>query len=416
MRIVIIGGAGEMGSVAVEYLATRPECSEIVIADYNYDAAVQLKDQLANPKITAAQVDVTDRPKLLEVIKGASVVMNFAGPFYRLAHYVVEAAIEAKVNYVDVCDDYDATRKLLGYDKAAKEAGVSILICTGASPGITNLFARIGSDWLDEVEEIHTAWATGDTGDGQGEGSEEGAAVLLHLLHACAGTVPSFQNSEFVEVRPMNDAGELTVTFPDPLGKVTFYDIGHPEPMTIPYFINGVKTVTNKGSVMSYTKLIKNIVDLELWREEPVKIGNASVSPADFIVAFLMQNQHLMQFEAPIGAGGMYVSVKGTKNGAPKKFELMRISSQSMGESTAIPTAAGALLLGAGKITQKGVIAPECIEPALFIEELAKRPDPPTQYNSGLIIREVLENGELKVISSGKPMIELLDVIKSRDL
>lgn len=45
----------------------------------------------------------------------------------------------------------------------------------------------------------------------------------------------------------------------------------------------------------------------------------------------------------------------------------MRISSQSMGESTAIPTATGAMMLGLGPITQTGVIAPECIEPALFI-------------------------------------------------
>lgn len=416
MKIVIIGGAGEMGSVAVEYLATKSECQEIVIADYDYDAAVKLKKKLANSKISAVYVDVTNKPVLMEVIKDASVVMNFAGPFYRLAHYVVEAVIEAKVNYVDVCDDYDATRRLLEYDEAAKNAGVTVLIGMGASPGITNLFARIGSDWLDEVDVIHTAWATGDTGDGAGAGAEEGAAVLLHLLHACAGTVPSYIDSEFKEVKPMNDAGALTVTFPEPLGEVTFYDIGHPEPMSIPFFIDGVKTVTNKGSVLSYTKLVKNLVDLELWREEPVKVGNFDVRPADFIVSFLIQNPHLMQSGPTIGAGGMYVSVEGRKNGVNRKFELMRISSQSMGESTAIPTAAGALLLASGKVSQTGVIAPECIEPELFITELAQRKEPEAQYNSGLIVREVLENGEIKVISPGKPMIGLLDLIKSRDL
>ncbi|NLJ72952.1 MAG: saccharopine dehydrogenase, partial [Syntrophomonadaceae bacterium] len=71
MKIVIIGGAGEMGSVAVEYLATKPECQEIVIADYDYEAAVKLKKGLANPKVSAVYVDVTDKPVLMEVIKDA---------------------------------------------------------------------------------------------------------------------------------------------------------------------------------------------------------------------------------------------------------------------------------------------------------------------------------------------------------
>ncbi|NLV21720.1 MAG: hypothetical protein GXY49_07015 [Syntrophomonadaceae bacterium] len=413
MRILAIGGAGEMGSVAVEHLITQPECSEIIIADYNYEAAVKLKERLASPKAIALKLDVMDKPALMEAMKDVTVVMNFAGPFYKLAHYVVEAAIESKVNYVDVCDDYDATSKLFDYDKAAQEAGVTILIGMGASPGISNMFTRIGADWLDQVEEIHTCWATGDTDTG--EDAKEGAAVLYHLLHAIGGTVPSYQDYDWRQIKPMIDAGALTAVFPPPLGEVTFHDIGHPEPITIPRFIKGVKTVTNKGCVLSYTRLVRNLVDLELWQEKPIQLGNQMISPADFTVAYLLQNPQVMQTGESVGVGGLYISVKGTKKGETRKYELMRMSSESMGEATGLPTAAAAILLGSGKIKQAGVIAPECIDPVLLIKELAKREAPEGQYNSGLIIRLVDAEGDVKVISPGKPMIELLDEISSRD-
>lgn len=413
MRILAIGGAGEMGSVAVEHLAGQPECQEIIIADYNYQAAVELKERLANPKVTALQLDVMDKPALVAAVKKATVVMNFAGPFYKLGHYVVEAAIECGVNYVDVCDDYDATEKLLEYDEAAQKAGVTILIGMGASPGISNMFARIGADWLDQVEEIHTCWATGDTDTG--EDAKEGAAVLYHLLHAIGGTVPSYQNYEWCQIKPMVEAGALTATFPEPLGEVTFHDIGHPEPITIPRFIKGAKTVTNKGCVLSYSRLVRNLVDLELWREEPITVGGQLISPANFTVAYLLQNPQVMQSGDPIGVGGLYISVKGKKNGETRQYELMRMSSESMGEATGLPAAAAAILLGSGQIKQTGVIAPECIDPVLMIRQLAKRAEPEGQYNSGLIIRLIEADGKVSIISPGRPMAELLDVISARN-
>ena len=318
MRIVVIGGAGGMGSVAVEYLTKQPECQEIVIADYDFLAAVNVKDRLNSKKISVVECDVMNQASLRKAITGAAVVMNFAGPFYRLAHHVIEAVIELGTNYVDICDDYDATRRILEYDTDAKKAGTTILTGMGASPGMTNIFARMGANWLDQVDEIHTAWATGGS-------NEDGRAVLLHLLHACAGRIPAFIDGSYHDVLPMNDDAALTVSFPEPLENVTFYDIGHPEPITIPRYLKGVRTVTNKGSFGAFTNTVKKMVKLELWKEEPVKIGNQMISPAEFTVSFLQQNPHLFGSGDSIGLGGLYVSVKGTKNGELLKYEFMTV-------------------------------------------------------------------------------------------
>ncbi len=397
MRVVVIGGAGEMGSVAVEYLTQQSECREIVIADYDYGRAANLQGRLGSSKISIRECDVTNRSSLKDVISGATVVMNFAGPFYRLAHHVIETVIDSGINYVDICDDYDATRRILEYDNDAKKAGTTILTGMGASPGITNVYARMGANWLDQTETIDTAWIT--------EASGEGRAVLLHLLHSSAGTIPTYRDGAYQKVKPMDDEGALKVAFPEPLGEVVFYDIGHPEPITIPRFITGVKSVSNKGAVGSFTKTVRSIVQTELWREEPVKVGDSLISPAEFMVAFLQQNPHLISPGDSIGLGALYVSVTGRKADETVKYEFMSISSASMGEGTSMPTAAAAILLGLGKIKQPGVIAPECIDPNLLLTQLAKAPVPKEQVNSGLIIKLTRENGEVNVISPGRPLI-----------
>ena len=90
-----------------------------------------------------------------EVVKGADVVLNVCGPFYKLGPIVLKAVIEAGINYVDVCDDYDATEILLEMDIAAKKAGITALTGMGGSPGIANLLAKFCADvMLDELAHI----------------------------------------------------------------------------------------------------------------------------------------------------------------------------------------------------------------------------------------------------------------------
>jgi len=49
---------------------------------------------------------------------------------------VAKAAVEAKVNYIDICDDYEATEILFAseIDNAAKEAGITVLTGMGSDP------------------------------------------------------------------------------------------------------------------------------------------------------------------------------------------------------------------------------------------------------------------------------------------
>ena len=184
MKIVVLGGAGDMGSRAVRDLAAKPEVKELIIADINTAAAEKLAKELDN-KVKAVYIDANKPDTLVEAIKGKDVVASAMGPFYRYEKVAVEAALDAGVNYVSICDDYDAVESILPLDKRAKELGLSVLTGLGWTPGISNVLARKGADDLDEVEEINIYWA-GSANDAVG------LAVTLHTIHIFTGRITSF--------------------------------------------------------------------------------------------------------------------------------------------------------------------------------------------------------------------------------
>jgi saccharopine dehydrogenase-like NADP-dependent oxidoreductase len=94
-----------------------------------------LKAEAGSKKTAAIRVDVNDQKALMKATEDTDVVANFVGPYYLYGVKVIEAAIEAKADYVDINDDYDATRDVLALHKAAKNAGITAVTGMGASPG-----------------------------------------------------------------------------------------------------------------------------------------------------------------------------------------------------------------------------------------------------------------------------------------
>ena len=63
MKIVVLGGAGDMGSRAVRDLAKKAEVTELVIADINTTAADKLANELGE-KVKSVYIDA-NRPETL---------------------------------------------------------------------------------------------------------------------------------------------------------------------------------------------------------------------------------------------------------------------------------------------------------------------------------------------------------------
>jgi len=373
MKICVLGGCGAVGSVAIQMLAETGVFDEIIIGDVNEERALEIAGACEPGVATVIEVDAEDPENIKRAIDGVDVVLNCVGPFYHYGPKILKATIEAGINYVDVCDDFDATEVCLTMDEAAKKAGVAALIGMGSSPGIANVLVRFCADHLlDECESIDIYHAHG--------GEEvEGPAVVKHRIHSMSVPIPVFIDGKAKRLNmfePEGRAFEETTDFAD-VGTYDVYLYPHPETITLPMYIPDVKRVTNLGLVLppSYAELIKEIVRLGIIGEDPIMVQGHSIVPLEFAVAHILSQRARLTAEAGLAEamGCLKIVIKGRKEGAPSTY-IFSMSSRGhgMGEGTGIPAALGSILMATGKIKGKGVLPPEaCVDP-LDLISLAK--------------------------------------------
>jgi lysine 6-dehydrogenase len=357
MKVIVLGGAGDMASRTVRELAAEPGVTTVTVADCNLEAAERLASELGE-KVSAVWVDANDHVALVEAIRGHDAAASGIGPFYRYEARVARAAVEARVPYVSLCDDYDGTQAVLELDNAAKAAGVTVLTGLGWKPGLSNILARKGAEQFDIVDEINVSW-------GSSASDSEGYAVILHTLHIFTGRVPSFQKGRQVDLPAGSD--REVVLFPAPVGRVNCYHLGHPEPVTLPRFMPGVRTVTLKGGLSE-----QPLNELAIWLAR-LRLTDTPAKKdvmGQIIKATLPFLSKLGEAEEPCSA--VRVDVGGWTDGV--YHQVSYGAAAHMPELTGLPLAIGALMLARGEIRMPGVVAPEaCIEPEAFLAELERR-------------------------------------------
>ena len=378
--VVVLGGCGAVGSVAVETLVADATFSAVVIGDMNIAKARELAASIGSAKVSVVQVDASDAQSVRRAAAGADVVLNCVGPFYKTVKTILGAVIEAGVGYVDICDDVDVTLEILDLDAAARGAGVTAVIGMGASPGVTNLLAKYLTAQLDTTDSVDIFHCHG------GE-AIEGPGVIGHRFHCMSIDIPMFLDGRLRYVKYFGADGiALRQTFNFPvLGEVPIYPYPHPEQVTLPRYLK-VRQVTNKGSVVpiEYYQLTAELCRIGLSSREPVDVNGVPVTPYDFAVAYVIRERERILRETNFGSarGCMSVVVKGRRHGEPRELRV-HLSSKAggLGEGTGIPAAIGAILLQQGKISAKGVLPPEaCIDAAEF---LALTPQFLTRGDSG---------------------------------
>jgi len=372
-KVTVLGGGGAVGSVATKTLASSGVFSDIVVADINMAAAKKVVKEAVGAKLTAVQLDADSPESIKKAIAGSAVVLNCVGPFYKYGPVILKAVIAAAIDYVDVCDDFDATEALLAMNGEAKKAGVSALIGMGSSPGVANVLVRFCADsLLDQVESVDIYHAHG------GE-KVEGAAVVKHRIHSMKMDIPVFLDGRFTTVKLFEASGRALEEEADfqNVGTYRVYAYPHPETITLPHYLKGVKRVTNLGLVLppDYAELIKGMVRLGVTDEEPMEVQGQKVIPLEFAVAFILAQRGKLTKEAGLTEpmGCLKIVVKGHKDGGKNTYIFsMSSRGQGMGEGTGIPAAIGAMIMAGGKIKEKGVLPPEaCVNP-MDLLELAK--------------------------------------------
>jgi saccharopine dehydrogenase (NAD+, L-lysine-forming) len=192
--------------------------------------------------------------------------------------------------------------------------------------------------------------------------------------------IPVFVDGRFERLGLFEQKGqafEETTEFND-VGTYDVYLYPHPETITLPRYIAGVKRVTNLGLVLppAYAELIKGVVRLGITGEEPLVVDGRPVVPLEFAVTYILSQRARLTREAglTVPMGCLKIVVKGQKGGDRHTY-IFSMSSRGhgMGEGTGIPAALGAILMAQGKIRGKGVLPPEACVVPLELMELAKK-------------------------------------------
>ena len=364
MRALIIGGVGGMGQGVARDLIKQDQVEKVVLADLYPDPArlsAKLRD---SEKTDLVKMDVADHAAMVEAFKDVNVVINTAGPFYKTAVPVAKAAVEAKVNYIDICDDYEGTEILFDseIDKLAKDAGITVLTGMGSDPGTNNVLVKWFADRLDEVDDIYLYWVVSI--------AELAGAAWDHSLHMTLGKIPQFIDGELVLVEGGTEV--VAEEFLEPLGTCHLRYVGHPQPLTLPKYIKGVKNVIIKGALIPQwvDELIADQKATGLLNTEPMEVGGVKITPYDLALK-LWETIPEGRDNGP-QSSGLKVIVKGKRRGCEVTYTADMVGRMAPG--TGLPASIASLMMHAGDVTETGVVAPEgCIDPDKFLEAFLAR-------------------------------------------
>ena len=132
--IAVLGASGAVGAAAVSWLR-RWGIGPLRLGARRPGA-------VAGQGVEAVAVDATDPRSLTAFCRDAAVVLNCAGPSYRLLDRVARAALDAGADCVDTAGDGSAHRLLTARDPAA--LGRVAVLSAGVLPGLSGLLPR----WL----------------------------------------------------------------------------------------------------------------------------------------------------------------------------------------------------------------------------------------------------------------------------
>lgn len=357
MKLIVLGGAGDMGSCMVEDCAVSDGVELVTIADRNVEGAKKIAERISGSgKVKAGldvkMVDANDHLSLVNAMAGYDVAASTLGPFHLFEAKLVRAALDAGVHYVSVCDEWEPAEAVFReFSEAAREKGRIILTGLGASPGLTNVAARFLASQFDRTLSVNIyVYQPLDAGGGE--------AVFRHMLHIMTGDIAVWRGSQRKMVRACSE--ERLVEFPH-YGKIKLWNMGHSEPVTIPRFIDGLEECS---FFMGYGRGAELFV-------VPAKLGMfAEGKRVNAAIKLMMYAEKKMGANAP-SQGALRIDVLGEKNG--RRETRMICGTGQMRNATGLSLSIGAQMIAKKELlfTTGGVYAPEAVlDPRMFIQYL----------------------------------------------
>ena len=375
MKVLCLGGAGNICREAAYDLVEFSDFQKITIGDYNGKAGREVVKWLNDPRVDFKKVDVNNKRETIQLMRQYDIVMD--GTTISLNDRSTACMAEAGCHGINL-NGFGEEYK---YDQKFKKHGKTHVPGFGMTPGVTDMMVKYAADQMESVEIVHIS-------HGAFRPIAFSASITETTPYEYDPDLPGrvvYEDGQFIQVPPF--ARPKEVELPGPYGTHPQYIIPHAETKTVAQYLakKGVKLIEVRGTwPPKNMQLIKALYEWGFMRNDKVNVGGVKVGILDAIGSYLMQ--------APEGQTtdlygyALHVEVIGTRNGkkvqhilththpasdgSVKGWEKLRAYTRCVG----IPMAIGTQMIGSGKVKMKGVVIPEfAFDPSEVFNELKKR-------------------------------------------
>ncbi len=379
MRILQLG-VGSVGEVIARILAGLSEVERIVLADRDGQRVREVAGRLPPGKVETRVFDIDDRAALRRALGEVDLAVNALPPEVNLE--VMEACLQTKTHYLDMAAagprDIVGTADVdeeLALDEDFRRAGLTALVFFGIDPGATDVFARVLYDQFDVLERLVVL--DGDASSADGVHFAPSFSPVT-MVEECLILPPhAYEDGKLIRRKPLSK--KFDFTFPEPVGRLTVWNVDHEESQLMPRFLSG-KGLRHADFFIALDPEWVNL--LRVWQKlgfdhnREIEFQGCRFRPLDLLVSRLPTPVEL--------AGRLHGAVcvgtlgEGLIAGRRVRRFMYQVTShdeayvkhgvQGTGWQTGVPAACAAMLLMRGQVPGPGVYAPEQIEPGPFLE------------------------------------------------
>jgi saccharopine dehydrogenase (NAD+, L-lysine-forming) len=349
MKIALIG-AGNIGRAMTRDILDSEQDARILAADSDA-RALAAAAKLDPVRVTTRKAEAANVGELVELIKGHDVVVNCT--YGAKCIEIMDAAIAARVPYIDVHGTLLMQERFSRSD-AAKAAGVTVLIGTGVSPGLTNMMAAWGARQFKGEVSIECEYATF-----RPINPSEGLLETALRQFRNGVQVPVYEDGKVSYLPPFS--GAIKTRFRGMDDEVELVYTPHSEPQTIPRYVKNAKRVTVRGAYQSsIMTLLKSLYTFGLMDPaRKVTVDGRKVDFAPLLREALhgdgspkppeVQTSYVMRVRVS-GEGGTIE----TTIGHPPGWDAL-----PQGRMTSLQPAYAARLIAKGEFVHPGVVGAE---------------------------------------------------------
>lgn len=145
---VLLLGAGKIGRMIARLLVDSGDY-DVVVGDQH---APSLERIAAKTGVATVQVDATDGTALAKAMQGRDTVLSALS--FRFNPQVAELALATGLNYFDLTEDIETTRRVRAISQKAKPGQIFMPQC-GLAPGFISIVANDLAKYFDELETVH---------------------------------------------------------------------------------------------------------------------------------------------------------------------------------------------------------------------------------------------------------------------